>query len=311
MHTITIATRQSPLALWQANHVKDLLSTHYPDLVVQLLPMTTQGDIILDTPLAKIGGKGLFVKELERALLDRRADIAVHSLKDVPMVLPDGLVLGAILQRETPFDAWVSNHFASLDDLPKGAIVGTSSLRRACQILHARNDIQIQSLRGNLGTRLGKLDNGEFDGIVLAASGLIRLGLGARIRNLIAPDICLPAAAQGILGIECRDDSKILTMLDCLNHHKDRLVALCERAVNARLGGSCQVPIGAFAQFDGDSLQLRALVGSPDGTQLLHSECTSVVDDESSAIALGTNCADTLLAQGAGAILANLGTDQP
>ncbi|VEG12560.1 hydroxymethylbilane synthase [Moraxella cuniculi] len=304
--TLTIATRQSPLALWQANFIKQALETLYPQLVVELLTMVTRGDKILDTPLAKIGGKGLFVKELEQALYDGRADIAVHSLKDVPMVLPDGLVLGAYCQRHAPTDAFVSNQYDSLQALPAGAVLGTSSLRRECQLRQARPDLSIKSLRGNVGTRLAKLDAGEYDAIILATSGLQRLGLDDRIRHELDDELCLPAVGQGALAIECRaDDAAVLSLLAPLNHASTRLCVMAERAMNRTLQGGCQVPIAGFATIAGDKLSLRGRVGSLDGTVLLKSQNSIVLTggDESAAENLGTAVAEDLLAQGADKIL--------
>ncbi|MDH2272945.1 hydroxymethylbilane synthase [Moraxella porci] len=307
--TLTIATRQSPLALWQANFIKDALERLYPQMSVTLLEMVTRGDKILDTPLAKIGGKGLFVKELEQALYDGRADIAVHSLKDVPMVLPEGLTLGAYCKRHAPSDAFVSNQFAHLDELPKGAVLGTSSLRRECQLRQARPDLTIKSLRGNVGTRLAKLDAGEYDAIILATSGLQRLGLDARIRHELDESLSLPAVGQGALAIECRaDDAKILSLLAPLNDTNTALCVMAERAMNRTLEGGCQVPIAGFATIDGDTLRLRGRVGSVDGKVLLKAENTITLGDDVTANiaaveALGEQIARELLAQGADVIL--------
>ena len=306
--TRTIATRQSPLALWQANFVKDTLEKLYPMMKVELLEMVTKGDKILDTPLAKIGGKGLFVKELENALYEKRADIAVHSLKDVPMVLPEGLTLGAYLERHAPTDAFVSNRYASLDELPDGAVLGTSSLRRECQIAHAKGSLTIKSLRGNVGTRLSKLDAGEYDAIILATSGLERLGLGERIRHELDDELSLPAVGQGALAIECRaDDETILQLLAPLNHLATRLCVIAERAMNKTLEGGCQVPIAGFATINGNTLSLRGRVGSIDGKTLLKSQnaitLTHGVDDEQNAENLGKQIAQDLLSQGADQIL--------
>ncbi len=306
--TLTIATRQSPLALWQANFVKDTLEKLYPTMKVELLEMVTKGDKILDTPLAKIGGKGLFVKELENALYEKRADIAVHSLKDVPMVLPEGLTLGAYLERHAPTDAFVSNRYASLDELPDGAVLGTSSLRRECQIAHAKGSLTIKSLRGNVGTRLSKLDAGEYDAIILATSGLERLGLGERIRHELDDELSLPAVGQGALAIECRaDDETILQLLAPLNHLATRLCVIAERAMNKTLEGGCQVPIAGFATINGNTLSLRGRVGSIDGKTLLKSQnaitLTHGVDDEQNAENLGKQIAQDLLSQGADQIL--------
>lgn len=298
---IRIATRQSPLALWQAKHVRQLLCAQHPDLEVTLVPMVTKGDVILDTPLAKVGGKGLFVKELELALLEQRADIAVHSMKDVPVEFPDGLGLVCICERDDPHDALVSNHYDSLDALPQGAIVGTSSLRRQCQLRAARPDLHIKDLRGNVGTRLSKLDNGEYDAIILAAAGLRRLGLEARIRARLSVQQSLPAVGQGAIGIECRlDDARVRALLALLNHADtaDRVVA--ERAMNNRLQGGCQVPIGSYAELTGDQLYLRALVGAPDGSRLLQAE---IRGPRTEAEQLGSALAEQLLDAGAGSIL--------
>lgn len=312
MQTINIATRQSPLALWQAEHIKTRLEQLYPNMSVNLVPMVTKGDKILDTPLAKIGGKGLFVKELEQALLEKRADIAVHSLKDVPMSLPDGLTLGAYCERERPTDAFVSNQFTSLDNLPYGAKLGTSSLRRQCQIQQQRPDLQIISLRGNLGTRLAKLDAGEYDAIILATSGLMRLGLDERIRHELDPDICLPAVGQGALAIECRaDDMATLDLLKPLNHDISKICVIAERAMNRQLQGGCQVPIAGFATLENGQLLLKGRVGSLDGKILLKSQLSeSLTENLSDNIAiaekLGIRIANDLLSQGADKILAEI-----
>lgn len=298
---IRIATRQSPLALWQAEHVRQLLCAQHPELEVTLVPMVTKGDVILDTPLAKVGGKGLFVKELELALLEQRADIAVHSMKDVPVEFPDGLGLVCICERDDPHDALVSNHYDSLDALPQGAIVGTSSLRRQCQLRAARPDLHIKDLRGNVGTRLSKLDNGEYDAIILAAAGLRRLGLEGRIRARLSVQQSLPAVGQGAIGIECRlDDARVRALLAPLNHADtaDRVVA--ERAMNNRLQGGCQVPIGSYAELTGDQLYLRALVGAPDGSRMLQAE---IRGPRTEAEQLGSALAEQLLDAGAGSIL--------
>lgn len=307
--TLTIATRQSPLALWQANFIKDALERLYPQMSVTLLEMVTRGDKILDTPLAKIGGKGLFVKELEQALYDGRADIAVHSLKDVPMVLPEGLTLGAYCKRHAPSDAFVSNVYASLDELPSGAVLGTSSLRRECQLRQARPDLTIKSLRGNVGTRLAKLDAGEYDAIILATSGLQRLGLDARIRHELDESLSLPAVGQGALAIECRaGDDEMLSLLAPLNDTATALCVMAERAMNRTLEGGCQVPIAGFATIDGSTLRLRGRVGSVDGKVLLKAENTITLGDETTTNitaveALGEQIARELLAQGADVIL--------
>lgn len=304
---LRIATRQSPLALWQANYVKDRLTELYPNLTIELVTMVTKGDVILDTPLAKIGGKGLFVKELETALLNGSADIAVHSMKDVPMQFPAGLGLSVICKREDPRDAFVSNKFSTLDELPQGAIVGTSSLRRQCQLKKLRPDLQIQSLRGNVGTRLSKLDNGDYDAIILASAGLIRLGLSERIASFIETDVSLPAAGQGAVGIECRvHDERVQQLLAPLADAETTACVLAERAMNNRLQGGCQVPIGGFAVLHGDELHLRALVGALDGSQIIRAEGKSAVEN---AEVLGIQIAEQLLAQGADQILAQVYND--
>lgn len=301
---LKIATRQSPLALWQANFVKHQLETLHPGLRVELVPMVTKGDVILDSPLAKIGGKGLFVKELEAALLDGRADIAVHSMKDVPMEFPQGLGLSVICRREDPRDAFVSNKYAALADLPAGAVVGTSSLRRQCQLKQLRPDLQVHSLRGNVGTRLSKLDQGEYDAIILASAGLIRLGLAERIRSFIEVEQSLPAVGQGAVGIECRsDDLAVQQLLAPLADQQTTLCVLAERAMNRRLQGGCQVPIGGYAIIENEQLWLRALVGELDGSQIIRAEGQG---DLTAAEQLGTQIAESLLAQGAGQILAKV-----
>ena len=301
---LKIATRQSPLALWQANFVKHQLETLHPGLRVELVPMVTKGDVILDSPLAKIGGKGLFVKELEAALLDGRADIAVHSMKDVPMEFPQGLGLSVICRREDPRDAFVSNKYAALVDLPAGAVVGTSSLRRQCQLKQLRPDLQVHSLRGNVGTRLSKLDQGEYDAIILASAGLIRLGLAEQIRSFIEVEQSLPAVGQGAVGIECRiDDLVVQQLLAPLADQQTTLCVLAERAMNRRLQGGCQVPIGGYAIIENEQLWLRALVGELDGSQIIRAEGRG---DLTTAEQLGVQIAESLLAQGAGQILAKV-----
>lgn len=301
MNILKIATRQSPLALWQAEHIKSRLEQLYPQLTVELVTFVTQGDKILDTPLAKIGGKGLFVKELESALLDGRADLAVHSMKDVPMQLPEGLTLAVICERENPFDAFVSNHYAHFDELPQGAVVGTSSLRRKCQILQQRPDLVIKDLRGNVGTRLGKLDEGQYDAIILASAGLKRLGLEQRIRHHVASDMSLPAVGQGALGLECRDqDQAVLDLITPLAHAETQYCVRAERAFNAYLEGGCQVPIAGFATLKGEHLHIEGRVGSVDGTVLLKASLEGTVEQ---AEQLGVQLAQQLLAQGAGELL--------
>lgn len=299
--TLKIATRQSPLALWQANFVKDRLEQLHSHLTVELVPMVTKGDVILDSPLAKIGGKGLFVKELEHALLEKRADIAVHSMKDVPMSFPEGLGLYVICKREDPRDAFVSNTYCTLSDLPQGAIVGTSSLRRQCQLKQLRPDLDIRSLRGNVGTRLSKLDAGEYDAIILASAGLIRLGLAKRISSFIETEQSLPAAGQGAVGIECRtDDAEVQALLAPLADAETTACILAERAMNTHLQGGCQVPIGGYAVLQDDEIYLRALVGDVDGSLILRAEGKSTVEN---AEELGRILAEQLLAQGADKIL--------
>ncbi|MBN6066713.1 hydroxymethylbilane synthase [Aggregatibacter actinomycetemcomitans] len=302
--SLKIATRQSPLALWQANYVKDRLQQLYPDLNVELVPMVTKGDVILDSPLAKIGGKGLFVKELENALLNKEADIAVHSMKDVPMQFPEGLGLAVICKREDPRDAFVSNSYRTLAELPQGAVVGTSSLRRQCQLKTLRPDLDIRSLRGNVGTRLSKLDNGDYDAIILASAGLIRLGLAARIASFIDVEQSLPAAGQGAVGIECRtDDVAVQQLLAPLADAETTACVLAERAMNNRLQGGCQVPIGGYAVLRDGELYLRALVGSVDGSTIIRAEGKSAVKN---ADVLGVQIAEQLLAQGADKILQDI-----
>lgn len=299
--TLRIATRKSPLAMWQAEHVSTALTAIHSGLVVEIVGMTTKGDRILDAPLAKVGGKGLFVKELEQGMLAGTADIAVHSMKDVPVEFPDGLHLPIILEREDPLDAFVSNRYGSLDELPQGARVGTSSLRRQCQIAEHRPDLRIIPLRGNVNSRLAKLDAGDYDAIILAAAGLIRLGFGERIRMPIAPDASLPAIGQGAIGIECRsDDPRVNRLLTPLNHPRTALRVRAERAMNARLHGGCQVPIAGHATLDGERLHLRGLVGVPDGSRVLRAEATG---DSANPEAIGNAVAQDLLDQGAGEIL--------
>ena len=301
MKTLKIATRQSPLALWQAEYIRARLQELHPDLTVELVKFVTQGDKILDTPLAKIGGKGLFVKELEAALLDGRADLAVHSMKDVPMALPEGLTLAVICEREDPLDAFVSNQFEKFADLPQGAKVGTSSLRRKSQILKQRPDLQIIDLRGNVGTRLGKLDDGQYDAIILASAGLKRLGLSERIRHCLTPDISLPAVGQGALGLECRAaDNEVLALIQPLLHQETDVCVRAERAFNAYLEGGCQVPIAGYATLQNGKIHIEGRVGSADGQTLLRAELT---DEASNAQQLGENLARNLLDQGAGELL--------
>lgn len=298
---IRIATRKSPLALWQAEFVKAELERFHPGIQVELLKMVTQGDKILDAPLAKIGGKGLFVKELEVGMLEGKADIAVHSMKDVPVEFPDGLHLSTICEREDPRDAFVSNTYKSFDDLPQGARVGTSSLRRQCQIMERRPDLEIITLRGNVNTRLKKLDDGEYDAIILAAAGLKRLGFHDRIKECIDPLASLPAIGQGAVGIECRsDDERVNKLLEPLNHAETAVRVRAERAMNNRLEGGCQVPIGGYAELGHGVIVLRGLVGRPDGTEVVRGDISGRPED---AEELGRVLADDLLSRGAREIL--------
>jgi len=304
VETIRIATRKSPLALWQAHHVADALRANHPGIEVELVTMTTRGDQILDSPLAKIGGKGLFVKELEQGMLEGRADLAVHSMKDVPVDLPEGLHLSVVMARAEPCDAFVSNRYESLDALPQGAVVGTSSLRRQCQLLDARPDLVIRSLRGNVNTRLGKLDAGDYDAIILAGAGLARLGFDDRVRHHLTTEQSLPACGQGAVGIECRsDDVRLNALLAPLNDPETRTCIAAERALNRRLNGGCQVPIAGFAVLEGDQLWMRALVARPDGSTVLRVERRGPAAD---AEWLGESLADELLGLGADKILAEV-----
>jgi hydroxymethylbilane synthase len=301
---IVIATRQSRLAMWQAEHVRDLLRGLYPDCRVELLALSTRGDEILDTSLAKIGGKGLFVKELELALAEGRADLAVHSAKDVPMELPAGFALGAILEREDPRDAFVSNNFGALDEMPPGAVVGTSSLRREAQLRSRYPQLVVASLRGNLDTRLAKLDRGDHGAIILAAAGLKRLALGSRIRSVLTVEQSLPAAGQGALAIEYRGErGDIAASLAALNHRATELAVRAERAVSRALGGSCQLPLAAYASVTGTTIELRGLVANPDGKSLVKAQ---VSGPSGSPEELGARLAGELRAQGADRILAAL-----
>ncbi|WP_226643490.1 hydroxymethylbilane synthase [Microbulbifer variabilis] len=298
---IRIATRESALALWQANFVKDRLQQEHPELEVELLPMTSRGDQVLDIPLTKVGGKGLFVKELEVAMLEGRADIAVHSMKDVPMEFPEGLYLPVICEREDPRDAFVSNQFASFEALPQGAVVGTSSLRRQCQLLAHRPDLEVKFLRGNVNTRLAKLDAGEYDAIILAAAGLLRLEMRERIRSFLPSTVLLPAGGQGAVGIESRKNSELEALLLPLHCRETAARLSAERALVKRLNGGCQVPIGCYAELEDDTLWLRGLVGSPDGTTMIRAEIRGAAKDGE---ALGIQLAEQLLEQGAEKILA-------
>ena len=300
--TIRIATRQSPLALWQANYVRELLLKQWPSLNIELLPMVTSGDKFLKDKLLNAGGKGLFVKELEEALLDKRADFAVHSTKDMPADQPDGLSLAAICKRHNPFDALVSNNFKSLDTLPAKAIVGTSSLRRQSQLLAYRPDLQIKTLRGNINTRLAKLDAGEYDAIILAAAGLERMGFEDRITEFLTDDIMLPACSQGALCIECRnDDVEIQQIISVLNDPDSSLCVHVERDVNAQLGGNCHVPLAVFCRITPtDQLVLKAKILTLDGTQAIEDTQTG---NRNQAMSLAKQCTQNLIDKGAIAIL--------
>lgn len=301
---IRIATRKSPLALWQAGYVRSLLEQAHPGLQVELVMMSTQGDKILDSPLAKIGGKGLFVKELEQSLLEGHTDIAVHSMKDVPVELPEGLHLPVVLAREEPRDAFVSHRYDRLDRLPPNARVGTSSLRRQAQLHALRPDLEILSLRGNVGTRLRRLAEGEYDAIVLACAGLLRLGMAERITQMLETEVCLPAIGQGVIGIECRtDDAVVGGLIAPLNDRRTQICVEAERALNARLQGGCQVPIAGHATLQGDTVTLRGLVGDPDGSRIVRGRVDGPATE---AAALGAGLAEELLGRGAEAILSHV-----
>lgn len=302
INQLRIATRRSPLALWQAEYVAERLRAQNPGLSVELVGMSTRGDEITDRPLMAVGGKALFVKALEQGMLEDRADLAVHSMKDVPATLPAAFELPVILNRDEPCDAFVSQHYGNVAALPFGARVGTASLRRECQLRARRPDLVVESVRGNVQTRLSKLESGEFDAIILAASGLARLGMGDRITALMSPEESLPAVGQGALGIECRaDNDELIAMLQGLNDPDTHDRVAAERAVNARLEGSCHVPLAAYAVLNADALWLRALVASRDGTQVLRAQGHCA---RAQGPALGRQLADELLAQGAAAILA-------
>jgi hydroxymethylbilane synthase len=305
---IVIASRESRLAMWQAEHVRERLRGLYPRVSVDILGITTQGDRILDVTLSKIGGKGLFVKELETALAEGRADLAVHSAKDVPVLMPEGLMLAAVLEREDPRDALVSNRYARLEDLPAGAIVGTSSLRRESQLRERFPRLDIRPLRGNLDTRLAKLDRGDYDAIVLACAGLKRLGLEARVRAVIAPEVSVPAVGQGALAIECRADRpEIAALLAPLSHRDTALAVAAERAVSLALGGSCQLPLAAHAEVRGERLAMRGIVASPDGRRIARAEIEARA---SAPEAAGEQLAASLRAHGAEEILAAVAAAQ-
>jgi hydroxymethylbilane synthase len=301
---LRIATRKSPLALWQAEHVRARLLAAHPGLSVELLGIQTRGDKILDSPLAKIGGKGLFIKELEQSLRERQTDIAVHSMKDVTVDLPPDLALPVILEREDPRDAFISNAYGSLDELPRGARIGTSSLRRQCQLHALGRGFLTGDLRGNVGTRLKHLDDGRFDAIILAAAGVKRLGLAARVRQYLEPRTMLPAIGQGAIGVECRaDDSETCGLIATLHHTDTAACVLAERAINRRLFGGCQVPIAGHARLQGDRIELEALVGSPDGSHVVRGSTggAATLGEQ-----LGVELAEELLRRGADTILAAL-----
>lgn len=301
MNPLSIATRKSPLAMWQAEFVKAQLMQQHPQLVIELIGMSTQGDVLLDVPLAKIGGKGLFIKELEEQMLAGNAQLAVHSMKDLPAVLPEGFAIGAVMTRHNPLDAFVSNTYASLDDLPQGAIVGTSSLRRKSQLLALRPDLQLHDLRGNIHTRMRKLDEGLYDAIILAAAGLERMDMPERIRSTIPAEVCLPAVAQGALAIEVlSNDAVTQHYVTCLNDETTLACVRAERAMNAALEGGCQVPIGSYAIWQGEQIWLRGLVASLDGKTIIRGERKCSAAD---AEVMGEDLAQELLAKGAKSIL--------
>lgn len=301
MNQLSIATRKSPLAMWQAEFVKAQLLQQHPQLAIELIGMSTQGDVLLDVPLAKIGGKGLFIKELEEQMMAGNAQLAVHSMKDLPAVLPEGFAIGAVLARHNPLDAFVSNTYANLDELPQGAIVGTSSLRRKSQLLAIRPDLQLHDLRGNIHTRMRKLDEGQYDAIILAAAGLERMDMPERIRSVIPAEVCLPAVAQGALAIEVlANDASTQGFVDCLNDETTLACVRAERAMNAALEGGCQVPIGSYAIWQGEQIWLRGLVASLDGKTIIRGERQGSAAD---AHRMGEDLAQELLAKGAKSIL--------
>jgi len=305
---IRIATRKSPLALWQAEEVARQLKLHHQDLEIELVKMVSKGDKFLDAPLAKIGGKGLFVKELEQAMLDDNADIAVHSMKDVPMEFPQGLHLPVIMEREDPTDAFVSNKYNSLQELPENARIGSSSLRRQLQIKEVMPSAEMLNLRGNVNSRLKKLDDGEFDAIILASAGLIRLEFEDRIKARIAPEQSLPSVGQGAVGIECRvNDERVEALIAPLSHNDTHIRLSAERAMNHRLNGGCQVPLAGYSVLEGDEIYLRGLVGRPDGSEVIRGE---IRGPQSQAEQLGVRLAEQLLADGADVILKEMGLIQ-
>ena len=304
---LIIATRSSQLALWQANWVQAQVNKHYPEIKVELLQIKTTGDKILDTPLSKIGGKGLFVKELEVAMLEGKADLAVHSMKDVPTILPEGLEISVITEREEPADAFISNHFDSFEQLPENSVVGTSSLRRVAQLQYARPDLTFKSLRGNVNTRLRKLDEGEFDAIILAAAGLIRLEMEERITELLSFETSLPAICQGIVGIESRvKDTETLSLIQNLSHQETTIKVQAERSLLSRLNGGCQVPLGGFATIEGDIIKLTGLIASPDGKEFIKLSQKAELKD---AYQLGVDLAESLLKGGGLEILHSVGIE--
>jgi hydroxymethylbilane synthase len=299
--SLKIATRESQLALWQANWVKQCLQKAQPDLIIELLPMSTKADRSPDMNLQEIGGKGLFVKELEEALLDGRADLAIHCMKDMPVAQPPGLCIAAMSAREVPFDVLVSNSHESVASLPSQAKVGTSSLRRKSQLLHLRPDLKLEYLRGNVLTRLAKLDKGDYDAIILAAAGLKRLGLLPRLENILAGDEFLPAAGQGVLGIECRqDDAAVQQLVQVMHDEASHICVTAERALCKRLGAQCQTPVAAYAVLQGEQVLLKGFVGSEDGTQILQAQ---LVGNRNDPVSLGERVGDALLQQGAAEIL--------
>ncbi|MCO6560873.1 MAG: hydroxymethylbilane synthase [Gilliamella sp.] len=301
---IRIATRKSPLALWQANFVKQQILANHPNLTVELIPMVTKGDVLLDSPLSKIGGKGLFVKQLEQAILNNEADIAVHSIKDIPAEFPEGLTLATICKRDDVRDSFISNKYSNIDELPNGAIIGTSSLRRQCQLRAKYPHLQIKDLRGNVGTRLAKLDNKQYDAIILASAGLKRLALQDRIKQYIDTNLILPAVGQGAIGIETRaDDKKILEILSVLDDKHSRVCIEAERAMNKALQGGCQVPIACYSQLNNNILSLQGLVGRIDGSKIIKVALEGSITE---AEKLGQELAKRLLDQGAKTILKEL-----
>ena len=302
--SVRIATRKSQLALWQAHYVRNRLLDHHPGLSVEIVELVSEGDRTLDVPLARVGGKGLFLKELEQAILRDDCDIAVHSMKDVTVTLPEGLTIETICPREDPRDAFVSNRFDAIDKLPDGAIVGTCSLRRGCQIRAAFPRLDVQNLRGNVNTRLARLDNGDYDALILAAAGLVRLDFHHRIRQYLDTDTMLPAVGQGAVGIECRtDDQRIRRLLEPLGDAEATLRVRAERAANAELGGGCHVPVAVYAEIEGGVMRVRGLVGQPDGSRVLRAEARGAPAE---AEALGRGVARELLGQGGGEILASV-----